>query len=384
MSLTTPSLSPSSRRLLLIGAGHAHLHLVSQRQRFGDTEVLLVDPGGFWYSALAGSVLSGRLPPERDRIDPVRLARRHDVMPIRARLAGVDLTQRIAILEDGRQLDFTHLSLNLGSSIQSPPVRLPGPSVWTVKPLTCMVALRHRLTGALRRGEHPRLVVVGGGPSGIEVANNLYSLCRRHAGQCRITLVTRASTLIPDAPPAARRWLERLMARRGIRVITHASVTGQLANGAMLHRDETAHGEDSLTLVEADHVIYASGLSPPGVIERLGLPIFPDRGIAVNDMLQSPADPDIFAAGDCAAMVNHHLPRLGVYGVRQAPVLLDNLVARLTGRTLRPYVPQSRALAILDLGEGLGMAIRGRHWWAGHSALWWKHWLDRRFLARYR
>ncbi|GHE19487.1 hypothetical protein GCM10017767_00080 [Halomonas urumqiensis] len=247
-----------------------------------------------------------------------------------------------------------------------------------------MVALRHRLTDELRQGDRPRLVVVGGGPSGIEVANNLYALCRRHAGYCRITLVTRASGLVPDAPLPASRWVERLMARRGIKVITNANVTGLLANGAMLSCDESVQGEDSLSLVEAEHVIHASGLAPPSVIERLGLPIFPDRGIAVNDMLQSPADPDIFAAGDCAAMVNHHLPRLGVYGVRQAPILLENLLARSQGRALRPFEPQPRALAILDLGEGIGLAIRGKQWWAGRGALWWKRWLDQRFLAQYR
>ncbi len=384
MPLTTDVPPLARPRLLLAGAGHAHLHIIRRRQRFADAEVYLIDPGGFWYSAMAAGVLSGRLPPAADRIDPARLARRHGVIPIRGRLAGLDPPNKQALLEDGRRLPFTLLSLNLGSRTLTPVMRQPGPQIWAVKPLPCLVALRHRLERDFRQGASPRLLVVGGGASGIEVASNLHALAKRHRTHCPITLVTRGTGLIPDAPPGARRFVSRLMKRRGIRVISEAEVTGTLGNGVMLRADETRSGEDSLSLIEADHVIHAVGLAPPEVIERLGLPQFPGRGLAVSSHLQSLGHPDIFAAGDCAAMVDHLLPRLGVFGIRQASVLLDNLLARLEGGELRSYEPQPRALAILDLGEGLGLAIRGSHWWAGRSALLWKGWLDRRFMSQYR
>ncbi|QTF91051.1 FAD-dependent oxidoreductase, partial [Halomonas sp. BM-2019] len=167
-------------------------------------------------------------------------------------------------------------------------------------------------------------------------------------------------------------------------MMTNAEVVGPLGGGVGVRRDATRGGEDSLSLLEADHLIQAGGLVPPGVLATLGLPLYPERGLAVADTLQSLGDPDIFAAGDCAALRDHLLPRLGVYGVRQAPVLLDNLAARLAGRPLRPYHPQPRALAILDLGLGLGLAIHGRHWWAGRGALLWKRWLDHRFMHQLR
>lgn len=83
-------------------------------------------------------------------------------------------------------------------------------------------------------------------------------------------------------------------------------------------------------------------------------------------------------------MLDHALPRLGVYGVRQAPVLLHNLAARLASRPLQRYVPQRQALAILDVGQGKGLAIRGRFWWAGRLSLAWKSRLDRGFLRQFR
>ncbi|MFY0988906.1 NAD(P)/FAD-dependent oxidoreductase [Halomonas sp. C05BenzN] len=375
---------PPSRQLLLVGAGHAHLHVMSQRHRLGDIAVTLVDPGGFWYSGMANGVLGGRLSPVEDRLDPARLARRHGVRALRGRLADLDLAGRRAILADGRTLPFDLLSLNLGSRTPIPPVRHPGPRVWGIKPIPCLVALRRHLEAEFQRGADPRLVVVGGGASGVEVACNLHALARRHGGRCSITLVTRGERLLEDAPRGASRWLARLLASRGIRVITATRVTGHATGGALVRSDETLFGEDSLGLVEADHVIHAGGLVAPEVIERLGLPTLPGRGLAVEATLQSSGDRDIFAAGDCAAMVDHRLPRLGVYGVRQAPVLLGNLAARLAGQPLAAYEPQPRALAILDLGGGLGLAIRGQHWWGGRLALHWKRWLDRRFMAGYR
>jgi NADH dehydrogenase FAD-containing subunit len=94
--------------------------------------------------------------------------------------------------------------------------------------------------------------------------------------------VTRGERLLEDAPQGASRWVTRLLHRRGIRLVTATRVTGHAAGGALVQRDETIEGEDSLDLIEADHVIHATGLMPPPVIERLGLPVIPGRGLAIR------------------------------------------------------------------------------------------------------
>ena len=100
--------------------------------------------------------------------------------------------------------------------------------------------------------------------------------------------------------------------------------------------------------------------------------------------LQSIADERIFAAGDCIRLEGHRLPKLGVFGVRQAPVLLHNLRAFLQGRPLQTFRPQPRCLAILNLGDGRGLALWGPLHWQGQLSLRLKDAIDRRFLARYR
>ncbi|QFT85150.1 NADH dehydrogenase-like protein YjlD [Halomonas sp. THAF12] len=374
----------STAPLLLVGAGHAHLHLIHQRERLPMPRVMLLDPGGFWYSGMAGGVLGGQHCPAADRIDPMALARRHGVEGLRGRLAEFDPARREARLDDGRRLAVSAVSFNLGSTVNTPPAHAEGPGVWPVKPIPRLVSLRHRLARDFTAGSCPRLLVVGGGASGVEAACQLRALADRYGVDPTIRLLTRSSELLPGAPPGAVRWLRRRLARRRITVETGLELVAHLPGGIMATPAGQPAGEDNARFVAAEHVVHAVGLAPPPVIERLGLTTIPGRGLAVTDSLQSPAAPWAFAAGDCAAIIDHPLPRLGVYGVRQAPVLRDNLIAWWRGEALRPYRPQPRALSILDLGRGQALAIRGGAWWGGRLARYWKRRLDERFLAGYR
>lgn len=370
--------------IVLIGAGHANLYLMRHRHRLADADMTIVDPGAFWYSSMAAGVLGGIHEPAEIRVDPVRLARRYGLESIRGRLSGLDRSERKVQLTDGRTLDYDLVSLNLGSSAPTPTALSDGPSVWAVKPIAQLVALRRQLTKVFERGELPALVVVGGGASGVELACNLRNLAARHAAPVAITLLSSSSKLIPTAPSGARRWLAGYLRGIGVEVRVGMRAVSHHREGLLIAEEGATSGQDALRLLECDHVIHAGGLAPPGSLGSLGLTLVGSRGLAVHSTLQSVDDPDVFAAGDCAALVEHTLPRLGVYGVRQAPVLLANLEARLHGRPLQRYRPQAQALTILNLGQDQGLAIRGRLWWAGRSSLFWKRWLDERFLANYR
>lgn len=374
--------------LLLAGAGHAHLHLLTNRQHLPVREVLLVEPGGFWYSGMASGVLGAGYTPAEDRLEPRRLAQRHGVTLIRARLSGLDLERREVLLDNGQRIAVSVLSLNLGSatdlfndtSKKDNGINESTPTLWPIKPITALVRLRQRLTAELATGRKLRLVVVGAGASGIEMACNLRALTKHYGGTADIRLVSRSVEPLSDAPAGARHWVTRHLAQRGIELLEGKCFKQLIPGGVMLEATQDARQER----VDADHVVIAGGLSVPDIITRLGLPVVEGRGLAISDTLQSPAADWVFAAGDCAAMVNHRLPRLGVYGVRQAPVLLANMAARYCGRPLGHYRPQPHALAILNLGNGMGLALRGRAWFAGRLALVAKQWLDQRFIDSYR
>jgi len=363
--------------IVLVGAGHAHLHVLrhADRLRARGLGVTLIDPGCFWYSGLATGMLAGMYEPAVDRIDPAPLAAERGVGLIRQRLTAVDPARRLVTLSDGRTVSYAALSLNLGSEVAADAVEGAGEHAWPVKPIRGLAALRSTLADRFLAGRPTTLTVVGGGPTGCEIAAAVAELARRHQAAVRIALRFRSQRLIPRSAPPAARSLARALKRRGVELCPQCRIA-RVEPEAVIDEHGRRH--------PADLTVLATGLQAPRAMRGLDLPGVSERGLAVGPTLQSMADPAIFAVGDCADFVERPLPKLGVFGVRQGPVLLENLQRFPAGRPLRRYRPQKRWLIILNLGRGEGLAIRGLLHWRGRLSLRLKDRIDRRFLDRYR
>lgn len=356
------------RRIILAGCGHSHLEVIRHARRFSDAggEVVLLDPGRFWYSGLGSAVLGGRCSDEVASLDPQKLALACGASFIRGTIAGIDRDAREIILGSGDRLPYDLLSLNIGSHVPVPP-GLEGAEA--VKPIGALPALRDRI---LASGGH--VVVVGGGPTGCEIAGNLSYLADEEKLDLRISLVAVGERLVEGASVGVGRNAKASLERRHIRLRLGDAVSG--VDAGRLHLDS---GET----LSFDHLILATGLAPQPLMHRLGLPTRA-AGLRVGQTLASIADDRIFAAGDFAAIEGVDLPKAGVYGVRAGPILARNLLARLEGRPLEPFRPQRRYLSILDLADGTGIAMRGGYWVKSRLALRLKNHLDCSFMERYR
>lgn len=363
-------MSRSRVRVVLAGAGHAHLRVLGRAGtlRAAGVEPILVAPPAFHYSGLATAVLSGALPPERAVLDVAALAARFGVPHIAGKVAAVDRQARRLCLSDGQELAYDAVSFNIGS-VTDPGGDLPGEGeTWRVKPLSGLAGLRARLDDHIADGVSPSIVVAGGGPTGFEVAAALAGRIER-AGLSPGMVILRRST--PDWAPG--RALERLSAALQSRGILQTS--GEAASrrpGEVLLSDGRA--------LPCDLLVLATGLQAPAIFGGLGLPLFADGRLEVGPTLQSPGDPTVFAVGDCAVITGSPRPPAGVFGVRAAPTLAHNLAALGTGARLATYTPQARWLSILDLGDGTGLALRGRLWSLGRGALILKRRLDLGFI----
>jgi NADH dehydrogenase FAD-containing subunit len=347
-------------------------------------ELVVVSPGPFWYSGLATGVLAGLYPPELDRIDVRALVEGGGGRFIRDRVTGMDPGARRIRLEGGAPLEYDVVSVNLGSGAAG---RLPGAAEHAVpvKPVEGLVAVGERVDRWMSRsGTERRAVVVGGGASGCEVAMALEARSRKGPGRLRVTLLTRGPVL-PSFPPGARRSFRRIAAARGVEVEEGLPVEAVGPHGVT-----AADG----VLRETELVVDASGLAPHPVHARLGLPVDREGALRVDAHLRSVADPRVFGAGDGVALEGHDLARVGVYAVRQAPVLHHNLLTtaravdgaldRRSGGEgapdLRHFEPPSRFLLILGLGDGTGLARWGPFHLAGSPPFRLKDWIDRRWL----
>ena len=274
--------------------------------------------------------------------------------------------QRELQLGDGRVLGYDVASFDIGSLPAGTELSGVKEYARVLKPLERTLTV---LTEATR--ESGPLLVVGGGAAGVELALCLQARTRRPT-----TLVERGDEVPRGMPRSARRLVLKVLERRGVALRTGSALISLSPGAARLESGE------SLPFTTC---VWATGARAPELFARSGAAVDARGYLAVEDTRRSPSHPGLFAAGDCAGFVSgQHVPKAGVYAVRQGPVLTDNLRAVLTGQgPLRPYRAQRGFLSLMNAGDGTavgawkGLAFHGRGMWRLKDAI------DRRFMARF-
>ncbi len=364
------------KRIVFLGAGHAHLYALKRLARFtaAGHEPVVIAPGPFWYSGLATAVLGGHRPPEDDVIDVAALARAAGGAFIQDTVTRIAPGDRLIHLAGRPPLAYDLLSVCLGSVTPELPGG-GGPATLPVKPISRLWDLNRALHA---RGGDPAdsplcVVVAGAGVTGCEVAANILAVARGLPRPVRLTLLAPGRAL-PGLPPGPARQVLAVLQGQGAVVRTGSRVVAVDGDAALLQSGER---------VPFDLLVNATGLVASPLLRASGLPVDAHGGLVVDAALRSVGDPAVFGGGDCVALQGHPLPRAGVYGVRQAPVLFRNLLAALGLARPRRFRPQRRYLWIMNLGDGTGLASWGGLHWRGRAALRLKDWIDLRFLAAY-
>jgi NADH dehydrogenase FAD-containing subunit len=145
-----------------------------------------------------------------------------------------------------------------------------------------------------------------------------------------------------------------------------------LAGGRALLAD----GREFLT----DVTLLAWGIQPSPLFKASGMQTDDAGGLLVNDYLQSVGYPEIFAGGDCICFQTMPLDKIGVYPVRENPILFHNLLASLTEQRLQAFKPQGKYLLIFNLGDGKGIYWKNNLVFYGKIAFYLKDYIDRKFM----
>jgi len=103
----------------------------------------------------------------------------------------------------------------------------------------------------------------------------------------------------------------------------------------------------------------------------------------VNTYLQSTEHPDIFGGGDCIYFEDQPLDKVGVYAVRENPILYHNLKAKLYGQALMPFDPGGDYLLIFNLGNGTGVLKKRWIEFGGKAAFTIKNYIDKKFMKKF-
>ena len=361
------------KRLLLVGAGHAHLFSFARIERFlrGGIDVTVISSAPLRFFGTGPEVLGDSDGMKELTVDVRALVERGGGRFLEGRVASVHPQEHCVRTESGEELFFDALSLNIGSEIPSALLGGSPGRVFAVRSISSLLELRRRIL-ALPPGAKPHLAVAGGGPSGCEAAANVYELSRRHGRSLRITLTTGAAGLLPYFPLKARQLVAAELQTIGVEVSERRTT---LVSGDTLVYSDGSTGD-------ADFLVVATGARPSKVLTESGLEVDDEGAVIVDEYLQSLSAKGVFGGGDCVAFQPMELERSASHALRQGRVLFANLLAYLSGEPMRPFIPKKEPLTILNLGR-TGLLVRKPFVARGRFALLLKRWIDRRIVKEF-
>jgi len=364
------------KKLILAGGGHAHMTILA---RLGDLvreghEVTVVQPSDYhYYSGMGPGMLGRTYTPEEIRFATRYVVERQGGIFVRDRVVSIDAPNRTVGLASGASLGYDVLACNAGSFIPFDNIEGDTSRIFTVKPIERLQEAQRAVVAVCASRTRPAIAVIGGGPAAIEIAGNvrrLASLEGRNAP--RITLFAGRSLL--------SRFHEkiRLMARESLAfqdiAVNEDGYVRAVKDGVIQLGGRTYH---------PDLIFVATGVKPSRLFADSGLPTGITGGLLVNERLQSVEHPEIFGGGDCIDYAPRRLDKVGVYAVRENPVLYRNVRATLNGTRLVTFDPGGSYLLLFNMGDGTAIFSKGPFMFRNRLAMNLKDYIDRRFMREF-
>jgi len=309
-----------------------------------------------------------------------------------ATVTGIDLARREVRFAEMGPLAYDYLVLGLGAGVAFFGVEGADQHAFPMYTLADAVRLKEHI---LRRWEaadkDPALVddgavnvvVVGGGPTGIESAGALAELYRSNFAQdypaipqdrARIVLVEAGPELLPMFRPDIRSYTRNALEKRGVEV-----VLGEAVASIEPTRVTLASG----TVIEAHTLVWGAGLQASPLAGSLGLDLRHGNRVPVEADLHVTGHPEVFAVGDIAwitdAKTNEVLPQLGSVALQAGERVGGNIARLVAGKETEPFAYHDKGtMATIGRGSAViqthgGRTIKGKAaflaWGAVHLAL---------------
>jgi NADH dehydrogenase len=350
-------------RVVIIGGGFGGLYAARALRR-AEVDVIVVDRRNHHvFQPLLYQVAMAALSPG-DIASPIRwiLRRQRNVEVLLATVEAVDPARKVVVFADGERLPFDFLIVATGATHayfghDEWRSRAPG-----LKTLDDALEMRRRVLLAFERAEREAtaerrralltFVVIGGGPTGVELAGALAEISRQSLardfrridpGSARIILVEAGPAVLSAFPPALRDAARRDLEKLGVEVLTGAAVT------EVTERSVIVGGRS----IEAETVLWAAGVAASPLGASLGVPIDRAGRVMVQPDLTIPGHKDVFVIGDLAAFTGadgRPLPGVAQVAIQMGRHASRNIMRALEGQ---PY----RAFRYKNLGN---MATIGR------------------------
>jgi len=373
--------------VVVVGAGFGGLE-AARGLAGAPVRVTVVDRRNHYlFQPLLYQVATAALSPA-DIAYPIRsiLRRQRNADVVLAEVVGIDPARREVALRDGATLSYDTLVVASGArhayfGHEDWETRAPG-----LKNLEDALEIRRRILLAYeeadraarpeRRKSLLTFAIVGGGPTGVELAGAIAEIARqvlvddfRHIDprETRVVLVEAGPRILPSYAPKSSENASDELRRLGVEVRTGEPVTSVDDTGLVVGGQH----------LEAGTVLWAAGVAASRIGSFLGAPVDKNGRVVVQPDLTAPGHPDIFVIGDLALFTHQGgqpLPGVSPVAMQQGRHVARAIRERLAGRPAPPFryfdkgsmavVGRSAAVA-----EVLGLKLRGFPAWLAWCAL---------------
>ena len=362
-------------RVVILGGGFAGIGAARKLEK-ADADVVLVDKHDYHtFQPLLYQLATGLLETSavghslRDLVQGQGNAVIH-----KTPVTGVDLGAREVRFKELEPLTYDYLVLGLGAEVNFFGTQGAAEHAFPMYTLRDAVRLKEHVLGkweaadkdpALADDGGLNIVVVGGGPTGVETAGAMAELYRasfakdyRNLPQdnARIILVEAGPEVFAMFKPDIRAYTEKALQKRTVELITGDAVASITPTRVMLK---------SGTELKAHTLVWGAGLQGNELVRSLGIDLQRGDRIAVEPELNLPEHPEVYAVGDIAAITdaktNQVLPQLGSVALQSGEHVGETIARRLAGKETKPFKYHDKGtMATIGRGAAVVQMLGGR------------------------
>jgi NADH:quinone reductase (non-electrogenic) len=380
-------------RVLILGGGFAGVG-AAQKLEGADAEVVLVDRHNYHtFQPLLYQLASGLLEQTAVGHSLRDLVARHDNTTVhQATVTGVDLDAREVRFDDLEPMTYDFLVFGLGAEVNFFGTEGAAEHAFPMYTLPHAVHLKDHLLERWEAADHDpsvvedgalNIVIVGGGPTGVETAGAIAELYRADFAkdypnlpqdQARVILVEAGPELFSMFKPKLREYATKALTDRTVQVMTGAMVSSVSPTRVTLKSGEE---------LKAHTLVWGAGLQGNQLVQTLGLELQRGNRIGVGPDLALPGHPEVYALGDAAAIVDAKtqqvLPQLGSVALQSGEHTGETIARRIAGKKTKPFEYKDKGtMATIGRGAAVVQMLGGRTmtgkkaqvaWGAVHLAL---------------
>ena len=370
----------SEPHVVILGGGFGGLYAAKAMRRV-KARITVIDRRNYHlFQPLLYQVATAALNPS-DIAYPIRsvVARQANTNVILGEATGIDVDRKIVKLTDS-EVSYDYLVLATGAThsyFNHPEWEHAAPGLKTIEDA---LEIRRRVLLAFESAERESdrerqrawltFVIVGGGPTGVELAGALSEIARHtmmrdfrtfNPSSARVILIEGRDRVLPSYPPDLSRKAEAQLRSLGVEVITSGTVTAVDAESVRV-------GEQ---IIATHTVLWAAGVQASPIARSLGVPLDRAGRVMVNDDLTIPGHAEVFVIGDLAVLKDP-VPGVAPAAIQEGVHTARNIERALRGRPLLPFHYWDKG-SLATIGRAAAVAEIGRLHISGFVA--WFAWL---------